>query len=407
MSLSKVYHEEVLTVTGGGTELGDRLARARDQVGLTQEEVALLVRQPRPVVSNWEQGERHPNEQQLTKLAAIYRMPLEHLLGSVEHPRPEFEQLFFRDAGERLNGEAKYQIQRFLGFLDAYGAFLETLNEEPGLMEPPLALRDGRHTKDDVRRKAEEARSFFRLGNGPVGDLAALADVFGISVYLAPLGSSLAETVSGASLIHPEVGFSVLINGQTTPGRRQFTLAHELGHALFHRGSAEVTFPGRREAEERFADAFAGEFLVPTYSLQTTVEHLGLGKVEDPETVIHLQRYFNVSYEMILNRLRFAGLMTSKDYERCRSVRPVYLAEQLGYATHIDEWTQDAERWGLGRYPRRFLRLLRRAFSEELITISGAATMTGLAAEDIEELLRDVPVSSGDGNEYDDFGFGS
>src|SRR5580692_5728657 len=121
MSLPKVYHEGVLTVTGGGTDLGDRLAKARDQVGLTQEEVALLVRQPRPVVSNWEQGERQPNEQQLTKLAAIYRMPLEHLLGSVEHPRPEFEQLFFRDAGDRLNGEAKYQIQRFLGFLDAYG----------------------------------------------------------------------------------------------------------------------------------------------------------------------------------------------------------------------------------------------------------------------------------------------
>ncbi len=193
-----VYHERVLTVTGGGTDLGQRLAKARDQVGLTQEEVALLVRQPRPVISNWEQGERLPNEQQLSKLAVIYRMPLEHLLGSIEHPRAEFEQLFFRDAGNRLNGEAKYQIQRFLGFLDDYGAFLAALGEQPGLMEPPLALREGRYTKDDVRRKAEEARSFFRLGNGPVGDLTALADIFGISVYLAPLGRSLTDTVSGA-----------------------------------------------------------------------------------------------------------------------------------------------------------------------------------------------------------------
>ena len=154
--------------------------------------------------------------------------------------------------------------------------------KRPGLMEPPLALREGRYTKDDVRRKAEEARSFFRLGNGPVGDLTALADIFGISVYLAPLGRSLADTVSGASLIHPEVGFSVLINGQTTPGRRQFTLAHELGHALFHRGSVEVSFPGRREANERFADEFAGEFLVPADSLQTTVEHLRLEKSRIP-----------------------------------------------------------------------------------------------------------------------------
>ncbi len=114
----------------------------------------------------------------------------------------------------------------------------------------------------------------------------------------------------------------MLINGQTTPGRRQFTLAHELGHALFHRGSVEVSFPGRREANERFADEFAGEFPVPADSLQTTVEHLRLERVADPETVIHLQRYFNVSYEMILNRLRFAGLMSNKEFEQCRSVHP-------------------------------------------------------------------------------------
>jgi Zn-dependent peptidase ImmA (M78 family)/transcriptional regulator with XRE-family HTH domain len=402
---SRVYHKGVLTMTGGGTDLGERLAKARDQVGLTQDEVALLVGQPRPVISNWEQGGRLPNEQQLSKLAVIYRMPLQHLLGSVEEGRPEFEQLFFRDAGERLNGDAKYQIQRFLGFLDDYGIFLRALSEPPGMTEPPLAMREGRHSKDDVRRKAEEARSFFRLGKGPVGDLSAVADIFGISVYLAPLGRSLAHTVSGASLIHPEVGFSILINGQTTPGRRQFTLAHELGHALFHRGSVEVSFPGRREAGERFADEFAGEFLVPTYSLQTTVESFGLERVEDPETVVHLQRYFNVSYEMMLNRLRFSGLISNESYEWCRGIRPVYLAEQLGYPTHLEEWTQDAERWGLGRYPRRFLRLLRRAFMEGLITVSGAANMTGLAAEDIEELLRDVPISSSEENEYDDFGF--
>lgn len=390
--------------TRGGTDLGERLARARDQAGLTQEDVAALLRQPRPVISNWEQGVRQPNEHQLSQLAAIYRRPLEDLLGLAEHPRPEFEQLVYRDAGDRLDGPAKYQIQRFLGFLDDYGEFLKALGEPTGLSEPPLTLRDGRPSKDDIRRKVDEARSYFRLGKGSVGDLSALADLFGITVYLAPLGASLDGTISGASLIHEEVGFSILINGQTTPGRRQFTLAHELGHALFHRTPVEVSFPGRRESEERFADLFAAEFLVPTSSLQDAVEGMGLSRVGDPETVVHLQRFFNVSYEMILRRLRASNLLSDIDYKRFKEVRPVHLAERLGYTIDLDEWRQDPDRWGLARFPRRFLRLLRRASSEGIMTVSGAATMTGLAAEDIEELLRDAPVASNEEETHDEFG---
>lgn len=384
-----------------GAELGKRLARAREEVGFTQDEVASLVRQPRPVISNWENGSRRPNELQLSKLASIYRVPLQDLLGIEEHARVEFEQLVYRDAGDRLDGQGKYQIQRFLAFLDEYSEFLRVMDEPPGLSEPPLHLRGGRLTRDDIRRKAEEARAFFRLGGGPVGDLAGLLDFFGITVFLAPLGDDLRTTVSGASLIYDGVGFSMLINGQTTPGRRQFTLAHELGHALFHRKPVNVSFPGRREVDERFADAFASEFLVPTNSLQATVETMGLDRVQDPETVVHLQRYFNVSYEMMLVRLRVSGLLTEDDLQRCRNVRPVHLAERLGYATDLDEWNQDPDRWGLARFPRRFLRLLRRAFNEQRTTVSGASAMTGLAEEDIEELLGDSPADVGQQEEYD------
>jgi transcriptional regulator with XRE-family HTH domain len=391
----------VLLVADSDTELGSRLQKAREQVGFTQGDVALLVGQPRPVVSNWETGLRRPNSQQLTKLSSIFRVPLEDLLGISEHPRPEFEQLVFRDAGDRLDTDGKYEIQRFLAFLDDYGEFLEVLGEPAGLTEPPLTLREGRFSKDDVRRKAEEARRYFRLGDGPVGDLAGLADVFGITVYLAPLGSDLKGTISGASLLYPKVGFSILVNGQTTPGRRQFTLAHELGHALFHSGSVSVGYPGHRGTDERFADSFASEFLVPTASLQATVESMGLVAIKDPESVVHLQRYFNVSYEMMLVRLRSIGMLTEDDLQACRSVRPVHLAERLGYATDLEEWNQDPDRWGLVRFPRRFLRLLRRAFSEGKVTISGAAAMTGLAEEDIDDLVRDKPVNPGQDEEYE------
>jgi transcriptional regulator with XRE-family HTH domain len=385
------------------TELGAALARARERAGFSQEEVALLVGQSRPVVSYWESGARTPNSLQLSKLASIYRIALDELLRGADRARPEFERLLFRDAGDRLDPAGKYEIQRFLAFLDAYADLLEVFDEPPGMTNPPFAWREGFRSQRDIRRKAEEVRSYLRLGTGPVGDLAGLADLIGVTVYFAPLGEDLEGTVSGAFLPHDRVGFSILVNAQTTRGRQQFTLAHELAHAFLDGDVVYVGYYGRREAAERFASAFAAEFLVPTEGLRAAAEGLGVTGVKDAEVVVHLQRLFRVSYAMMLHRLLAADLASHDDVERLRDVQPVHLAERLGYTIAPDEWHQDPDRWRLGRFPPRFLRLMRRAFQEERMSVAGAALVTGLAAEDIEEFLSDLPQADGEPDEFDYF----
>lgn len=390
--------------TPARADMSGQLAQARERSGFTQEDVAVLVGQPRTIISNWESGTRRPNSRQLAALASIYRVPLEQLLGAKEAtPRPDYERLLFRDAGDRLDPSSKYEIQRFVSFLDAYGEFLDLLGQPPGMEASPFSLHEGFGGREDVRRKAEEARTALGLGRGPIGDLVGLLDLNGITVYLAPLGSDLKSTVSGAFLPHDRVGFSALVNAETTPGRRQFTLAHELAHALFHGDRMYITYYGRREAAERFADAFAGEFLVPSHSLRAVVEAMGVAKVRDPEVVVHLQRVFRVSYSMMLVRLQLAGLASAEDVERFRGVHPVHLADRMGYTIEPDEWEQDPERWGLARYPRRFLRLLRRAFADGVISVSSAADMTGLAHEDILEFLTDQPSEPSEADEFDYF----
>ncbi len=387
-------------MTGEDTGLGTRLRMIRERLGFSQDDVASLTGQPRPVVSNWETGIRRPSTYQLDKLARIYRTPLAELLGEPAQPRPDFERLMFRDAGDRLDAKGRFEIQRFLGFLDAYGDLIDALGEPRGLSHSPFAVHDGFMSKDDIHRRAEDARTYLRLGPGPIKSLDGVADLAGITVYRAPLGTDLRGTVSGAFVPHDRVGFSILLNGETTLGRQQFTLAHELAHALFHGDRLYVNYFGRRERAERFANSFAGEFLVPTHHLRATVEALGVPKLSDPETVVHLQRYYGVSYEMTLVRLSQANLILPEDIARLREVRPVHLAAHLGYSLQPDEWTQDPEGWGLARFPPRLLRLLRRAFAERKITIGGAAAMTGLAAEDIEELLTDQPEHEGE-DEFD------
>jgi transcriptional regulator with XRE-family HTH domain len=381
--------------------LGARLAEARERAGFSQDEVATLVGQPRPVISTWESGTRRPNSRQLGQLAAIYRVPLADLLEGRALERPDFQKLMFRDAADHLTARSKFELQRFLAFLDDYGDLQEAMGERLGMTRSPLAVSEGFSSKEDVRRKAEEARAYFRLGTDPVRDLNGLADLHGITVYQAPLGEDLTMTVSGAFLPHDRVGFSILVNGETTPGRRQFTLAHEFAHALFHGDRLYVSYRGRRESAERFANEFASEFLVPVQSLRATVEGLGLSKVREPEVVIHLQRFFGVSYAMILVRLKAANLVREEDLTRFREVRPVHLADQLGYSVEPDEWGQAEDRWGLSRFPRRFLRLLRRGLEDGRITIGGAARITGLAHEDIDEFSSEEKTPQLDRDEYE------
>lgn len=391
-----------LSAVASDAGLGQRLARARDRAGFSQEEVATLLVEARPLISYWETGARIPNSHQLDQLARLYRVAVEELVSEQDEPRPKLELLMFRDAGDRLAPLGKLEVQRFLGFLDDYGDFLETLGEPPGLQKSPFGVTSSFTTKEDIRKKAENARRWLGLGDdGPVGDLFSVADLAGIAVCLGAMGQDLDKSISGAFVPHPRVGFSILLNAQTTPGRQQFTLAHELGHALFHGDHPYVGYLGRAVGPERFADAFAAEFLVPVSSLRATVEKLGLRSVNDPEIIVHLQRLYQVSYSMMLVRLRAAQLLEETELEQLRNIRPVHLAYRLGYSVGDEEWSQDPTKWGVRRFPPRFGRLLKRELIAGNMSPASAAEMTGLAAEDIEDLLRSHGPQQGEAKEFD------
>jgi Zn-dependent peptidase ImmA (M78 family)/transcriptional regulator with XRE-family HTH domain len=378
------------------------LARARELAGYTQDDIAAALGVARPMVSYWETGTRKPSERQLSALTRLYGRSLGALLQGDSPDEPAGDgtdiaaMLYRKVPGAAVSPETLQGLGDFASFLNTYADLLRASNiDHRPMRESPFLLGSGFDSPDDARRKAEEVRAHLRLGLGPIVDVYDLCELLGITVYRTALGQDLSTSVSGAFFRHPEIGFAIVVNLQMTRGRRRFTLAHELGHALLHsnnRESAVVSGP-RKDPRERFADTFAGEFLMPTEGIRRALEEMGVGRsTDDPADVVHLQRYFNVSWITALVRLRQAKVITEASFEEWQDIRPVAFAEALGYETSKDDYGDhgDLAEWGLSRFPRSFVRILRQAVRQGIVSTETAAERARVSVEEIERLADDA-----------------
>lgn len=369
------------------------LMRARERVGYSQEDIGAALGISRSMVSYWETGNRKPNDRQLNALARLYEVELADLLEgrNIEPAGANLAEMMLRSSGG-VDPASSPGIREFVGFLGRHAELAEVL-ELPirGMRESPFTFREEFSTKSDISRKAEEVRSYLRLGIAPIHDLDVICETLGITLYRASLGGDLRRFPSGAFLKHPEMGFSILVNLDMTPGRRRFTIAHELAHALFHSHDdpALVSQRGGSGSKEAFADEFAGEFLMPQEGIRQFMERMDMPRrVSDPADAIHIQRYFGVSWATTLVRLNQMNTLSDSDFQQFRSeVKPVFLARSLGYEIYPEELKQSPELWTLRRFPRLFLRMLRKAVREEVMSIPTAASFSGLAMPDVVNLI--------------------
>lgn len=383
--------------------LAGDLARARAASGLSQDDLAHALGISRAMVSYWEAGRRAPNDRQLAALSQLLRVPPGVLLGHEEPaPVPDVARMLLRGADAEVPDTALPGLREFVEFLNTFAELAEMANYPVGGMhQSPFAGLATLESGEDARRKSEEVRSHLRLGLGPIGDIDTVCELLGITVFRTNLGRDLSQTISGAFLTHPQIGFSILINLEMTPGRRRFTVAHELAHALFHSSqSSYVVSTASKPPRERFADLFAGEFLMPSESIRRVTEEQGFGaRIEDAAEVIHLQRFFGVSYVTALVRLRQTRLMSQATYEQLKRVRPLPLARSLGYTLGEEEYTPNPDKWRLERFPQRFLRLLRIAISNDILSVPSVAALTQLSISEVAELNRSAVETADPGPE--------
>ena len=377
-------------------ELGEALCRARKRAGLSQDGAAAALGINRVLLSYYETGHRTVPLPTAASLARLYGISLDRLLTGDEAMAAapvDVSGILYRAAPPALGNPARGALRLFEQYLRDYVELAEELDRPlPGKGQSPFPPIRGSAARD-AADAARQLRRYLNLGGGPVGDPFRVADEY-VLIWRLPLGEDLDSAPSGLFYNHPQVGFSIVVNSNMTLGRQVFTIAHELAHAFFHSRNADVIISmyGADLGRERFADLFAGEFLVPGDELRRLVtEHAPWGALTNPTTVVHLQRHFGVSYATIRVRLLQERLIDRTTFEMLAQVSPSRLARALGYPVNPADMG-DFTRHPLDRFPGRMLLLVRAALEDGVITPGDAAETLGTSIDEIRQLLARPPI---------------
>ncbi|MCJ0894425.1 ImmA/IrrE family metallo-endopeptidase [Rhodococcus sp. ARC_M5] len=146
-------------------------------------------------------------------------------------------------------------------------------------------------------------RGMWGLGTKPLPNLVQLCESRGVRVYSLP---PFADAVDAYSVWRGTYPY-VFLARRKTPERIRFDLAHELGHLVLHSAESEET-----TAQEREADAFASEFLMPAASI---LEYLRQNPSVDD--VIETRSQFKVSAMALAFAAHRAGRMSEWAYRHC------------------------------------------------------------------------------------------
>ena len=137
-----------------------------------------------------------------------------------------------------------------------------------------------------------------------------------------------------------ELGACILINRNHPPERRRVSMLHEYGHFLlstdrYKPGIDYLTMPGRKPANERFAEAFALSFLMPATSVrqkfQDIVATTGDFQVAD---LCRMKHFYFVSLEAMTLRVEQLGLIPRGTWDSLKESNSPHAKPRRCWACH-------------------------------------------------------------------------
>lgn len=291
------------------SDVGARVAAARERAGFTQRELAERVGLSRSAITRTELGQRQLDALELARLADTLGRSVEWF---VTAPPATI-------ASHRSGLSAGQDAQRLEDELERTSRDVELLVEIRTLSIPQGPVQTGITTVAEAEGRAREARISLGLADGPINDLQDAVERLGLLAFSFDLGPAV---IDGGYVRLGELGIA-LVNGSADAGRRRFNLAHELGHHLLaDEYTADFGICASRSGREVLINAFAAHFLMPSASVRRRWAELS-GEWDDARTrLVVLAAEYRVSWSAAVSHAVTLELISRRDLDLLEARRP-------------------------------------------------------------------------------------
>lgn len=342
--------------------LGIRLKLARKMAGMSLQELSdqlnnLVTKQS---LNKYELGVMRPTNDVVIEISRILKVKPEYFL---KKNIIKIEKVSFRKKASLSRKIEESIVEKAKEYVERFSEIENILNEENEFDNPlkEIVINDG----DDVEKASLMLRSFWRLELNPIMKLVELLEVKKIKVLLI----DEVDDVDGFSFFASNNIPVVVVNiRKKSNDRIRFTIIHELAHLLlvFKEGISE------REIE-LLCHRFASSFLLPMKNLFEIIggKHRSYISINE---LIRIKESYGISIRAIVYRLNDLNIITQNYYQRWM----IYMSKTYGQKEEPGEYAIEEKEMMLER-------LVSRALSEELISISKAASLLDTSVNNLRK----------------------
>ena len=341
-----------------------RLKLARSLAGLSQDELVQKMNGfvSKNAISKYEKGLMMPGSSVLIELSKALEVKTDFFFRNETMELPEVK---FRKHSRLKKGEIKKIIAQSTDLLERY-LEVESILVLGGKFHNPIKNIICKNT-DDAKNAAIKLREYWELGLNPIPNVIEMLEYHEVKVFEFTTSDGfdgLSTWVGDIPLVVLNKSFNVL--------RKRFTALHELGHILLNIDRKKID----DKAEEKLCNAFANELLIPSEKL---VENIGKHRKSiSLNELIDLKEYYGISIAALMYKVRDLKIVNESVIKRFWLLRnrdrELKLETEPKYGVYEGKEESD-----------RFNQLIYRAASEEVVSMSKAASLANMKLADFRD----------------------
>ncbi|WP_066294835.1 MULTISPECIES: helix-turn-helix domain-containing protein [Bacillaceae] len=241
---------------------GSRLREGRIYRGYTITDLANELEVSKQMISKYENNKAVPTFESLIQISNLLKFPKEYFYeNSIE---VKTGNTYFRSLLTTGKKEREMQYDR-VKYLTIIRALLEEYVDFPELHVPDFSERDS----ENVEEIANRLRVEWGLEDKPIKDIVFLLETKGFVISSLNLDKRTIDAFGSQHEVNGKQYYSIVLgNDKGSFYRRQFDVAHELGHKVLHDPYLNLDDLSKDEFKqiEQEANDFAAAFLLPKES---------------------------------------------------------------------------------------------------------------------------------------------